>query len=126
MLVNDTFINGHTIRQKMPYMIVKFVNHSLLFHQKKLCLAKNNFSYAHTQSQSDVYAFKSFKFLASYVQGQNGSHFEPRPVPPPLPNKCDWEIDPSELDFTNSHLIGKVWFHLLKPYSLNVQTVKSE
>ncbi|KAJ0721106.1 putative dual-specificity kinase TKL-Pl-5 family [Helianthus annuus] len=39
--------------------------------------------------------------------GQNGSHFEPRPVPPPLSNKCDWEIDPQELDFTNSHLIGK-------------------
>ncbi|KAG2707082.1 hypothetical protein I3843_05G119500 [Carya illinoinensis] len=39
--------------------------------------------------------------------GQNGSHFEPRPVPPPLPNKCDWEIDPSELDFSNSSIIGK-------------------
>ncbi|KAK4263495.1 hypothetical protein QN277_028894 [Acacia crassicarpa] len=39
--------------------------------------------------------------------GQNGSHFEPKPVAPPLPNKCDWEIDPSELDFTNSVRIGK-------------------
>ncbi|KAM7487462.1 hypothetical protein LguiB_024946 [Lonicera macranthoides] len=39
--------------------------------------------------------------------GQNGSHFEAKPVPPPLPNKCDWEIDPSELDFSNSAIIGK-------------------
>ncbi|XAR65222.1 Dual-specificity kinase [Bertholletia excelsa] len=39
--------------------------------------------------------------------GQNGSHFEAKPVPPPLPNKCDWEIDPSELDFSNSITIGK-------------------
>ncbi|XP_027361246.1 integrin-linked protein kinase 1-like [Abrus precatorius] len=39
--------------------------------------------------------------------GQNGSHFEPKPVPPPLPNKCDWEVDPSELDFSNSVCIGK-------------------
>ncbi|GAA0171953.1 non-receptor serine/threonine protein kinase [Lithospermum erythrorhizon] len=39
--------------------------------------------------------------------GQNGSHFEPRPVPPPLSNKCDWEIDPAELDFSNSNIIGK-------------------
>ncbi|KAF8408132.1 hypothetical protein HHK36_007274 [Tetracentron sinense] len=39
--------------------------------------------------------------------GQNGSHFEPKPVPPPLPKKCDWEIDPLELDFSNSNIIGK-------------------
>ncbi|PIA62852.1 hypothetical protein AQUCO_00200696v1 [Aquilegia coerulea] len=39
--------------------------------------------------------------------GQNGSHFEPKPVAPPLPNKCDWEIEPSELDFSTSVIIGK-------------------
>ncbi|KAK4403045.1 Integrin-linked protein kinase [Sesamum angolense] len=42
--------------------------------------------------------------------GQNGSHFEQRPLPPPLPNKCDWEIDPNELDFSGSTLIGKLLF----------------
>ncbi|KAG6494198.1 hypothetical protein ZIOFF_049217 [Zingiber officinale] len=40
--------------------------------------------------------------------GQDGSHFEAKSVPPPLPNKCDWEIDPSELDFTTAALIGKI------------------
>ncbi|KAI3812026.1 hypothetical protein L1987_16727 [Smallanthus sonchifolius] len=39
--------------------------------------------------------------------GQDGSHSEPKPVLPPLPNKCDWEIDPVELDFTSSHIVGK-------------------
>lgn len=42
------------------------------------------------------------------LQGQSGSHFEPKPVPPPLPKKCDWEIDPTELDFSHSSIIGKV------------------
>lgn len=42
------------------------------------------------------------------LQGQNGSHFEPRAVLPPLPKKCDWGIDPTELDFSNSVIIGKV------------------
>ncbi|KAK9052170.1 hypothetical protein SSX86_028798 [Deinandra increscens subsp. villosa] len=39
--------------------------------------------------------------------GQDGSHSEPKPVLPPLSNKCDWEIDPVELDFTSSHIVGK-------------------
>ncbi|KAL4569505.1 hypothetical protein LXL04_025144 [Taraxacum kok-saghyz] len=39
--------------------------------------------------------------------GQNGSHSEPKPVLPPLSNKCDWEIDPVELDFTSAHTVGK-------------------
>ncbi|XP_051148759.1 integrin-linked protein kinase 1-like [Andrographis paniculata] len=39
--------------------------------------------------------------------GQNGNHFEPRSLPPPLPSKCDWEIDPAELDFSSSTLVGK-------------------
>lgn len=49
--------------------------------------------------------------------GQSGSHFEPKPVAPPLPNKCDWEIDPSELDFSNSAIIGKGSFgEILRAY----------
>ncbi|XP_027913081.1 integrin-linked protein kinase 1-like isoform X2 [Vigna unguiculata] len=40
--------------------------------------------------------------------GQNGSHSEKgQNVLPPLPNKCDWEVDPSELDFSHSVCIGK-------------------
>ncbi|KAL0363910.1 UNVERIFIED_CONTAM: Integrin-linked protein kinase [Sesamum angustifolium] len=49
--------------------------------------------------------------------GQNGSHYERRHVPPPLPNKIHWEIDPAELDFSNSTLIGKGSFgEILKAY----------
>ncbi|KAG5521421.1 hypothetical protein RHGRI_033852 [Rhododendron griersonianum] len=50
------------------------------------------------------------------TNGQNGSHFEQKPVPPPLPNKCDWEIDPSELDFSTSNIIGKFGLPILSVY----------
>ena len=59
----------------------------------------------------EVVLFVSFvvtKYFFLNIQGQNGSHFEQKIVPPPLPNKCDWEIDPAELDFSNSSMIGKV------------------
>lgn len=39
--------------------------------------------------------------------GNHGSRLEARQVAPPLPQKCDWEIDPSELDFSNFTPIGK-------------------
>ena len=45
------------------------------------------------------------------VQGQNGSHFEPKPVAPPLPNKCDWEIEPAELNFAGS--VSKSQLHYI-------------
>ncbi|CAL9038738.1 unnamed protein product [Musa banksii] len=49
--------------------------------------------------------------------GHDGSHFEQKPVPPPLPNKCDWEIEPSELDFSTATIIGKGSFgEIIKAY----------
>ncbi|XP_010917104.1 serine/threonine-protein kinase VIK isoform X1 [Elaeis guineensis] len=64
--------------------------------------------------------FNMIELLKSYGGlsfGQNGSHFEPKPVPPPLPKKCDWEIEPSELDFSTSTIIGKGSFgEILKAY----------
>ncbi|GLJ51107.1 hypothetical protein SUGI_1088030 [Cryptomeria japonica] len=39
--------------------------------------------------------------------GNHGSRFEAKTVAPPRPHSCDWEIDPSELDFSKSVIIGK-------------------
>ncbi|XP_054810039.1 serine/threonine-protein kinase VIK-like isoform X1 [Prosopis cineraria] len=48
-----------------------------------------------------------FKSYGGLSYGQSGSHTEQKPVAPPLPNKCDWEVDPTELDFSHSVRIGK-------------------
>jgi len=47
------------------------------------------------------------------AQGQNESHFAFRVVPPLLPNKRDWEINPYELNVSSSVRIGKVLSHAL-------------
>eukprot|EP00252_Welwitschia_mirabilis_P006557 TRINITY_DN1743_c0_g2_i6.p1 TRINITY_DN1743_c0_g2~~TRINITY_DN1743_c0_g2_i6.p1 ORF type:complete len:432 (-),score=73.46 TRINITY_DN1743_c0_g2_i6:271-1566(-) len=39
--------------------------------------------------------------------GNHGSRVDAKQVAPPMPQKCDWEIDPSELDFTSCVHIGK-------------------
>ncbi|KMZ75746.1 putative Protein kinase [Zostera marina] len=39
--------------------------------------------------------------------GQSGSHSEAKPIPPPLPNQCNWETEPSEIDFSSATIIGK-------------------
>ncbi|KAF8378722.1 hypothetical protein HHK36_030071 [Tetracentron sinense] len=70
----------------------------------------------HEDANSIMLLFLILKCLfwhSKSLQGQNGSHFESKPVPPPLPKKCDWEIDPSELNFSNSSIVGKVRFYLL-------------
>uniref|UniRef100_A0A0D6R4N9 non-specific serine/threonine protein kinase n=1 Tax=Araucaria cunninghamii TaxID=56994 RepID=A0A0D6R4N9_ARACU len=39
--------------------------------------------------------------------GNHGSRLGVRTVAPPRPHNCDWEVDPSELDFSKSIMIGK-------------------
>ncbi|KAH7283783.1 hypothetical protein KP509_34G023800 [Ceratopteris richardii] len=41
------------------------------------------------------------------VMGSHGSRLEPKDVAPPVPQRCDWEIDPNEIDFQKSTIIGK-------------------
>ncbi|XWS34137.1 hypothetical protein CRYUN_Cryun21dG0014400 [Craigia yunnanensis] len=67
----------------------------------------NNTPLADAEGAKKHNMIELLKSYGGLSYGQNGSHFEPKPVPPPLPNKCDWEIDPSELDFSNSNIIGK-------------------
>ncbi|KAJ4885177.1 hypothetical protein Rs2_35270 [Raphanus sativus] len=50
----------------------------------------------------DLLVFETWLNIFS-TQGQNGSHFGPRPVPPLIPKKCDWD----ELDYSNGAMIEK-------------------
>ena len=43
------------------------------------------------------------------IKGTHGSRLGGEDAVPPLPQRCDWEIDPNELDFSSSVIIGKVW-----------------
>ncbi|KAA8532923.1 hypothetical protein F0562_032960 [Nyssa sinensis] len=67
----------------------------------------NNTPLADAEGAKKDTIIELLKSHGGLTYGQHGSHFEPTPVPPPLPNKCDWEIDPSELDFSNASIIGK-------------------
>ncbi|GFP87339.1 dual specificity protein kinase spla [Phtheirospermum japonicum] len=62
---------------------------------------------ADAEGEKKLAMIELLKSRGGLSYGQNGSHFEPKPVPPPLPNKCDWEIEPGELDFSNANLVGK-------------------
>eukprot|EP00249_Psilotum_nudum_P005340 c18785_g1_i1 orf=458-1756(-) len=50
---------------------------------------------------------KLLKANGGHALGNHGSHLEPKSVAPPLPQKCDWEIDRMEIDFSKSSIIGK-------------------
>jgi hypothetical protein len=58
-------------------------------------------------------------------QGLNGSHNEPRPVLPPLSNKCDIEIDPTELNFSTSTIIGKARHNIFVKFVAMFQCTSS-
>ncbi|KAL0646662.1 hypothetical protein Bca4012_044953 [Brassica carinata] len=63
-----------------------------------------------------VLSYVSF-FNIKVINFHSLSHFEPKPLPPPIPKKCDWEIDPAELDFSNTAMIGKGSFgEIVKAY----------
>eukprot|EP00250_Pteridium_aquilinum_P015414 c22565_g4_i2 orf=1921-3243(-) len=47
------------------------------------------------------------KEQGGHVLGSHGSRLEPRVVAPPVPQRRDWEIDPSEININKSAIIGK-------------------
>lgn len=50
---------------------------------------------------------KLLKEFGGQSLGNHGLGFRSTCVTPPLPQNCDWEVDPSELDFTKGRVIGK-------------------
>lgn len=66
-----------------------------------------NSALADAENARHVDVVELLKSYGGKSLGNHGSHFEAKTVAPPHPHKCDWEINPAELDFTNSSLIGK-------------------
>lgn len=60
---------------------------------------------AETEGHNDL--AKLLREHGGRLSGSHGSRLEPKEVAPPLPQSGDWEIDPAEIDFKNSQIIGK-------------------
>ncbi|MCO5614651.1 hypothetical protein L7F22_068935 [Adiantum nelumboides] len=62
---------------------------------------------ADAETEGHLEMAELLKEFGGCVMGSHGSRLEPKDVAPPVPQRCDWEIDPSEIELQKSAIIGK-------------------